>query len=207
VQVVAEELEKYERIKQLERLGQNVPLLMRISCGTRFTKTLEKQLLDFAHGHKLMTVRTYAPTDEKFRGGGPFYPEISVTKAIAKVRDLLPHYHVLFQEAIDINKTKFVGRTLFDLSGRNSFEVLRGKVRVRDLDHPPHGLRPVIGFFLRPDEIEDPEIRCVTQRISRIPLALGELGPIVVEWNLQNPTDLVGVRKEPFLLWEWRPGA
>jgi hypothetical protein len=205
---VTEELEKYERVKQLERLGHNVPVLTRIPCGTLFDRKLEKQLLDFAGTRRLMTVRTYAPEAEKLHGGGPFFPEIPVRKAISKVRELLPHYHVLFQEAVDWKKTRLLGRTLFDASRTNSYEVLRGKgVRVRDLDEPPHGMKPIVGFFSDPGEISDPEIREVTQRIYRIPRALREPGPIIVEWNLQEPSDLVGVKGEPLLLWEWRPGA
>jgi hypothetical protein len=206
--LVTEELEKYERIKQLEGLGQNVPILIRIPCGTEFDKKLEKRLLDFAGGRKLMTVRTYAAEAEKLHGGGPFFPEIPVRKAISKVRELLPHYHVLFQEAVDWKKTRLVGRTLFDPSRTNSYEVLRGRgVRVRELDDPPQGMKPIVGFFSQPDEIIDPEIRDVMQRIHRLPRALGEPGAIIVEWNLQEPSDLVGVKGEPLLLWEWRPGA
>ncbi len=204
--VITEELEKYERIKQLERLGYNVPLLMRLPCGTEFDKRLEKTLIEFADGRKLMTVRTYAPEDEKLRGGGPFFPEIPVRSAIAKVRELLPHYHVLFQEAVDVKKSLMVGRTLLDPSGRNTFEVLRGQVRVRKIDNPPKNKKVEVGFFSQPAEIEDPEIRFVNERIFRIPPALGEADPVIVEWNLQLPSDPVGVRHEPLVIWEWRPG-
>jgi len=205
---VAEELEKYERIKQLERLGQNVPMLIRIPCGTKFDKKLERQLLEFAGGRKLMTVRTYAPEAEKLRGGGPFFPEIPLRSAIAKVRELLPRFHVLFQEAVDWKKTRLVGRTLFDPITRNAYEVLRGSgIRVRDLDDPPRKMTAITGFFSEPTEIEDPEIRAVIERVCRIPRALREPGPVILEWNLQEPSDHVGVRGEPLLLWEWRPGA
>jgi len=204
---VTEELEKYERIKQLEELGYNVPALIRIPCGTKFDHKLESRLLSFAQDRKLVTVRTYAPVAEKLHGGGPFFPEIPVRKAIEKVRELVPRYHVLFQEAIDVKKTKMVGRTLFDPSRLNSYEVMRGRVRVRDLDNPPHRMKPIVGFFSHVAEIEDREIRAVTEKIARLPMALREPGPVIVEWNLQEPFDHVGVSKEPFLLWEWRPGS
>jgi hypothetical protein len=207
IPLVTEDLEKYERIKQLERLGQNVPLLMRIPCGTKFDKKLERELLQFAGDRRLMTVRTYAPFEEKLRGGGPFFPEIPVRKAIARVRELLPHYHVLFQEAIDVKKTKMVGRTLFNPSGRNTHEVLRGRVRVRDIDNPPPRKRLEVQFFSTPEDVKDPEIRAVTERINRIPLALGEAMPVIAEWNLQLPSDPVGVRHDPLIVWEWRPGT
>lgn len=206
--LVAEEIEKYERIKQLQRLGFNVPILMRIPCGTKFDKKLEKRLLDFASGRELMTVRTYAPAAEKLHGGAPFFPEIPVRKAISKLRELLPHFHVLFQEAVDWKKTRMVGRTLLVPSSTSSYEALRGNnIRVRDLDFPPAGRKPLVGFFASTDEIQDPEIRAISERISRIPVALREPGPLVVEWNLQASSDPVGVRSEPLLLWEWRPGA
>lgn len=205
--VVTEDLEKYERIKQLERLGYNVPLLMRLPCGMKFDRRLERKLLQFADNRRLMTVRTYAPAEEKLHGGGPFFPEIPVRQAIAKVQDLLPYYHVLFQEAIDIKKTEMVGRTLIDPSSRNTYEVLRGKVRVRDIDHIPNGKKAEVGFFVQPSEIEDAEIRRANEYIGRIPLALGEAAPVIVEWNLQQPSDLVGVKHEPLIVWEWRPGA
>lgn len=208
MRLLTEDMEKYERIKQLERLGHNVPMLIRIPCGTKFDKKLENRLIDFAGDRKLMTVRTYAPTDEKLHGGGPFFPEIPVRRAISKVRELLPHYHVLFQEAVDWKKTRLVGRTLFIPSSTNSFEVLKGsKIRVRDLDDPPGRRKPLVGFFVSPEEIEDPEIRQITHRIARIPIGLREPGPVVVEWNLQEASNPVGVKNEPLLLWEWRPGA
>lgn len=202
----SEDLDKYERIKQLGALGFNVPLLMRIPCGTKFDKNLQNKLLKFASGRKLMTVRSYASSMEKLHGGAPFHPEIPVRSAIAKVRQLLPRYHVLFQEAIDVNQTRLVGRTLFDPAGRNSFEALRGRVRVRDLDNPPRGRRLLVGFYSTPGEVEDAEIGDVLARIHRLPVILREPNPIIVEWNLQEDSDLVGVRNEPFLLWEWRPG-
>lgn len=207
MQVVTEDLEKYERIKQLEKLGYNVPLLMRLPCGTKFEKKLKKKLVEFAGDRRLMTVRTYAPTEEKLHGGGPFFPEIPLQKAIVKVQELLPYYHVLFQEAIDVKKSVMVGRTLFDPSGRNAFEVLRGKVRVRDIDDPPKGKKVEVGFFSQLVEIEDSGIRLAIEKIIRIPPALGEAVPVIVEWNLQQQSDLVGVKQEPLVIWEWRPGA
>ena len=208
MRIATEELEKYERIKQLERLGQNVPMLIRIPCGTKFDGKLEKELRDFAGGRKLMTVRTYAPEAEKLHGGGPFFPEIPVHKAIAKVRDLLPRYHVLFQEAIDWKKTRLVGRTLFRPLAENAYEVMRGsRIRVRDLDNPPAGKKVISGLFSDPSEVADPEIRTIIEKTFRIPRALGEVAPVILEWNLQEPTDRVGTKGEPLLLWEWRPGA
>lgn len=204
---LSDELDKYERIKQLESLGYNVPLLMRIPCGTKFDKKLEARLLHFAGGRRRMTVRTYAPEDEKRRGGGPFKPEITTRRAISMVRAFLPHFHVLFQEAIDKEKTRLVGRALFDPSARNMYEVLKGKVRVRQIDNPPPGLNALVGFFGDPIEISDEEVRIAMQRFSRLPLALRQPGPIIVEWNLQEPSDPVGVKSDPLLLWEWRPGA
>ena len=207
MRLASEDLDKYERIKQLERLGFNVPLLRRIPCGTKFDDKLERKLMKFAGDRRLMTVRTYAATMEKLHGGGPFFPEVTVRTAIAKVRQFVPRYHVLFQEAVDVNRTRLVGRTLFNPAEKNYFDVLRGKVRVRDLDNPPRGTKLLAGFYSVAEEVADPDIRDVLVHLHRIPFALREPNPIVVEWNLQDASDLVGIKNEPFLLWEWRPGS
>src|SRR6266571_8843846 len=130
---------KLERIRQLAEHGLNTPRLIRIEAGTSFTDELRDRLRAEARGEELMTVRTYHPTDETRYAKGPFLPEIPVEQAITAAEEVSREWHVLFQEAIDVNETLLAGNLLIGARGAGRYEALAGHHRVRDVEHPPPG--------------------------------------------------------------------
>lgn len=200
---------KLERIRQLAAHSLNTPRLIRIEAGTTFTNRLRDRLRTEAGGDELMTIRTYHPTDETRFAKGPFLPEIPVEQAIRAAEELSREWHVLFQEAIDVNETLLAGNLLIGARGGGRYEALAGRYRVRDVEHPPPEAEGALrtSSFLVPDEIKEPAIRELVERVldSRL---LEEVTQdpdqqVVIEFNVQERP--VGELSEPTLLWEWRP--
>jgi pyruvate,orthophosphate dikinase len=202
---------KLERIGQLADYGLNTPRLLRIEAGTPFDDELRARLRAAAEGDERMTVRTYHPTDETTHAKGPFAPELPLEEAIAKAEEAAADWHVLFQEAIDVNETVLAGNVLLDASGAGQYEVLVGSYRVRDVEDPPLGAEDAlrVGGFSGPDEIPIPEVRELVVRVLDSGL-LRDIGVdpearVVIEVNVQETP--VGRLRDPLLLWEWRPAS
>lgn len=199
---------KLERIRQLADHGLNTPRLIQIDVGTRFDDDLRARLLAEAAGERLMTVRTYHPTDETTYAKGPFFPEIPVEEAIGRAEELSREWHVLYQEAIDVGDTRFAGNLLLTADGSGSYEALAGPYRVRDVEQPPPGAEGCLrhATFRSPAEIPEAPIRAAVQRVLASGLiddVAPEGEPVVIEFNVQRRP--VGRLQEPILFWEWRP--
>lgn len=199
---------KLERIRQLADNGLNTPRLIQIDVGTRFDDDLRARLRTEAAGERLMTIRTYHPTDETTYARGPFFPEIPVEEAIRRAEELSREWHVLYQEAIDVGDTLFAGNLLLAADGSGTYEVLAGPYRVRDVEQPPPGAEGCLrqATFGSPAEIPEAPIREAVQRVLASGLIddvapAGE--PVVIEFNVQRRP--VGRLREPILFWEWRP--
>jgi phosphohistidine swiveling domain-containing protein len=197
---------KLERIGQLAAHGLNTPRLTLVPVGTPFDDELRQRLVDAARGDRLMTVRTYHPTDEITYAKGPFAPEIPLEEAIATAEELAADWNVLFQEAIDVNDTELAGNIALSRDGSGQYEALAGRHRVREVEDPPSGATLLEGSFASPDEIPEPAIRDAVRRVMRSGL-LKDVGDaaqrVLLEFNVQEHP--VGERREPLLFWEWRP--
>ena len=145
---------KLERIEQLADYGLNTPRLIRIDAGTPFDDALRARLREAAAGEELMTIRTYHPTDETTYAKGPFAPEIPVDEAVRKAEELAPEWHVLFQEAIDVNETVLAGNLLLAGDGSGQYEALAGRFRVRDIQGRSSVVIPIVYTGSVPDFLQ-----------------------------------------------------
>ena len=199
---------KLERIDQLAKHGLNTPRMLLIPVGSTFDSELLRRMRRIAAGDRLMTVRTYHPTDEITFAKGPFAPEIPVADAIRLAEELSREWNVLFQEAIDVERTALAGNIALSADGTGHYEALVGRYRVREVEDPPPGAEAASRFamFDDPSEIVEPGIREAVERV----LDSGLIGDVtaaserlLVEFNVQR--DPVGRCHEPVLYWEWRP--
>jgi phosphohistidine swiveling domain-containing protein len=199
---------KLERITQLAEHGLNTPRITLVEVGATFDSGLRQRLEDAARGDRLMTVRTYHPTDEITYAKGPFAPEVPVDEAIRLAEEFSREWNVLFQEAIDVKTTVLAGNIALSRDGTGYYEALAGQYRVRQVESPPADADGDLryGSFAAPEEIGDPQVREAVERVLRSGLlenltAVGDR--VLLEFNVQE--EPVGERREPLLFWEWRP--
>ncbi len=200
--------EKIERIHELHSLGYNTPRIMKIPYGTTIDDYWVSKMYDLACGDLLMTVRTYHPVDEISNPNGPFEPEQPVEKAIRYVKKFIKKWHVLWQEAIDVNDTDIAGNILIRSDGSGHYDILKGLYRVREVSNPSkEATKDFYSVSFRSVEsTEDQDMRKVVDVIRDIPQKINrplKNGEIIVEFNLQKHP--VGELKKKLLLWEWRP--
>jgi Cu/Ag efflux protein CusF len=194
--------EKFYRIQQLKKWGYNTPMMMKIEYGTIFSDELYKKLKEFAGSAKKMTVRTYSPWDENREFKTDFYSEIRIKEAINKIKVLLPKYHVLFQEAIDVNTTLITGNIALKKQGNGFYDILKGPYRVRDVDNPPRGAKRISIQFSSLLDIQDIQMRKIVYEIKDIALLAPYDEGVIVEFNLNS--EPIGEKKENLILWEYR---
>ena len=186
---VGKKLNKFERVKLLERWGLNVPESVLYNMGSE---------IDFAApifkrwGNRL-SIRTFPPHGSDF--GTPYYFDIGVEEAKTLAPTLMAKYNLVLNEPINPTYAKIAGCIMLEEGKPITVEVARGAgVTVRDVTS---GRQIDERYTVQEvSEISDYDIREAVSRALQIPRR-----NLVIEFSVY--TIDIGIKKEPIIYWDF----
>lgn len=182
-------LNKYERVKLLERWGLNVPESVLYDMGSKidFSDPI------FKRWGERMSIRTFPPHGPDF--GTPYYFDIPVEEAKTLVPNLMAKYNLVLNEPINPKYAKIAGCIMLEEGRPITVEVARGAgVTVRDVTS---GQRIDERYTAhRVNEIGDPDIREAVSKALKVPRR-----NLIIEFSVY--TIDIGLKKEPIIYWDY----
>jgi len=198
-------LDKRERVEQLKKLGFNVPRMLRIPAGTVLDASWFRRMDSVRQGDKLITVRSYHPTDELRQTDLPRLLGGEIPDAIELVQRLAPAFNVLWQEWIPVKGTLYCGNIMLEPDSGGYIEAARGEYEVRAVNElrVPEQDRVTIRFTPVTTSVGDPDLDRLLLESRRAARLLRQSTGIVLEFNVQEAP--VGEAQDRLIFWEWRP--
>lgn len=129
-------------------------------------------MIDVRQGDPKITVRSYDPVDEMRRHDLPRLLEGDPADAFRLAQELLPSFHVLWQEAVPVKETLFCGNILILPDGTGTIEAAHGQYEVRQVNNVlvPDGdrIRTNVGPATEVEPGELAELLSRAQRAARL---------------------------------------
>jgi hypothetical protein len=187
--VFVRKMNKFERVKLLERWRLNVPESVLFDMGSEidFSDPVFKRW-----GNRL-SIRTFPPHGSDF--GTPYYFDIPIEEAKTLVPNLMANYNLVLNEPINPKYAKIAGCIMLEENRPITVEVARGAgATVRDVTS---GRRIDERYTAhRPNDIGDPDIREAVSKALQIPRR-----NLIVEFSVY--TIDIGLKKEPIIYWDY----
>ena len=180
---------KYERLKDLEKLGLNTSAAILLDPKIGLTEEFENFLSNFTQ----IGIRSFRE-DGKGSGRSPFYPQVSVEEARRLVPEILKEgYNTIVYESVPTSINIIVGTCWRRDESSFVVELANGPRTVRDL----MSIGKIDSRFEINDinRLEDPRLKEVVESSSKLPVGT------ILEWSLHS--EKVGQKKENYIYWEW----
>lgn len=181
---------KYQRVKLLERWGLNVPESILYSMGSEIDFSSDPVFRSW--GHRL-SIRTFPPHGSDF--GKPYYFDIPVEEAKTLAPTLLAKYNLVINEPINPKHAKLAGCIMLEEGHPITIEIARGTgVTVRDVTS---GRRIDERYTAdKVNDIGDSDIREAVAKALQVPRR-----NLIIEFSVYSMD--IGIRKEPIIYWDY----
>ena len=182
-------LNKYERVKLLEKWGLNVPESVLYDIGSK----IDFSAPIFQRWGNRLSIRTFPPRGSDF--GTPYYFDIPIDKAKILVPALIAKYHLVINEPINPKHAKLAGCIMLEENRPIIVEIARGAgVTVRDVTS---GQRIDERYTAhRVSDIGDPDIREAVSKALQVPRR-----NLIIEFSIY--TIDIGLKREPIIYWDY----
>ena len=187
--VLGKKLNKFQRVKLLERWRLNVPESILFDMGSEvdFTDPI------FERWGNHLSIRTFPPHGSDF--GTPYHFDISIEEAKGLVPTLLAKYNLVINEPINPKHAKLAGCIMLEEDRPITIEIARGAgVTVRDVTS---GRRIDERYTAhKVNDIGDPDIKEAVSKALQIPRR-----NLIIEFSVYSID--IGIKKEPIIYWDY----